>query len=715
MGEEFLENITKVRKDFKYKAFIKKNYTNSSLNKPDIDYSEDSSFFSNGSLLEIYFTKIYLLHTDYFKFNISQEGVYSEEDTPHKTDTIEEYVDNRIKDTKSDWEFIENDDLNTLFKLIKDRFSFSNFKSKINISITLDQSIENFIINEDFFYWSLIKFKNISFKSYNINTNTIVFPSEVQIDLNSLTLEGFDIIINKLFIINCDNFLKINFSRIISSYSSNNESGTLTIQTKKLNLQSIEINGLLNILANGILDNENLFMENIVNINSLFYKISEKKKTKSKRNVIKLSDFYQVNINYISINKENENINYLNFIRCREVNISNYINKNINNEKSGSELYFEKSNRINLNNITINSSIENKNYYLALFSDMQEDASIYLTDSNIMNISLFDLLEESYGKVEISDCNINSQNFIKTSNVVIYNLNIDDSNINIENFNIDGINELTIYDSNLNISDSFKAIVQKMIIDDCSFYIEKELDVCIHGKIDLKSVTSSIINTSINCSKFNIHSIEGTNCNLKYEDFKLSCNNYEDKGFEKIILESKVILISSFYNFNSKLLKNNSKHGYIRCEKLSQTENSIIFNCGITGLIIFDLKNNNNNSIYLNFYYKELLNNTFNLLFEYNECSSNKNIYLNANNYFLDTIIESKNVSNININLSLNGENTFSGSRLFCKDNDNTIYVYKINKIDSSNLENIEYLETNKIPPKTITKLKYGVLKNANI
>lgn len=688
-----------------YKRFLKSNPEGKSV----IENTEEN-FYKYGLKLEVFITKADIIYTDLYDVTFSSESEPVEASEPKETKKQYYYSNNEFENDYKDWEKIENENFSILIQIFKDKFSNKKFSNHISLDLTLDFNIENIIFPEDLTKWFLSKFtSNVSLKSLKNASNTLMIPNS-EFTPYSLTISGFDVLINTFTYFNLNYYFELSFVRLIGNIKETKTYVEMTVSAKKVVIKNTEIHGYTKLIANGVLDSQSTYQENTVFITGLIYKIMEIEKTKTKNNLFKISNFYNIDINYVEISKEFRNSCFFYILDSTNLNISNYKNKYLSEYSKGSELLIENIRNINFYNCEL-SADKNRDYVFAIISKAKEDASISVIESNFTNINAFEFADESFGKILISSCNIISNNIFKTFNFPIYKMEISDSKIDTQFFELNGIINLNIYDSRISIKNDTFIETQKFLIDNTIISSNGNLEFKSIGNLEKSPITSSITNSAIECKDYKVSSEIDFNVSYKLEDTKIYCSNYTEDKFIKSIMSSKVIIKATKYNFNSDVLKSNTDEFYIRADNLLSMENSFIMKSKLIGKITFDLENHPINSkIYLDFIgdEKETTNSSEFIFNALSNKVAKKEVIINSNNYFIDSIINSFYIDELTVKLMLKGEKVFSNNRLFYK-GENKI-IYKIDGIESSDVEKIQYLSADKLPTKDFYKFLYGVI-----
>ena len=707
--------IQKQRIEYSYVIYLKRHPIENSSNKPPIEITKDS-FFSKGAKLEVYITKVQNVYTDWYDYQInvvSNKAVESTSDKPTKTVKNTIYADTRIEREKADWERYESDSFERVLLYFKNEFDSRKFENEISLDFTLDQSIEDQYIPSEIIEWMFNKFLNsITITALTTNSNTIVLPNS-QYNILRTVIYGFDVVVQNLCYIVSPGYVELSHVRLIHQSENANENSEISLETRFASLVNVEIHGLLKLNVLGIIDSEDNYSESQCTVNSVRYYIKDSQENSLKRNIFKIANFNNVIINSFVIPKNYPNSTFLHIMRSTNVSITNYQNTNITSSKSGSEIFCESISELSISDVSIISSIENNNYYFLSATKFKEGANISINDCNFVNVGLFDLLDESFGDVRISDCNIVSNKPINTMGKPIYNLQIDDVVLNCQEFIVNGVVTLNISDTTLTVAKNFDIKAEKLVIDDCLFNISGDFKASLEANASVTSSQSRIEDTGIECRGFKIESQEGFNKTLKYAQFKLYASTYEDSGIDKVIISEKTIIESNTYAFKSIKMISYTEEFYIRISDLKQSEDSLIIQSIFSGIMTFDLENSwNSKNINLQMINNTDTNEPVSATFIFDGISKvldSKNFHLSSKNAFLDILLKTNNVKLLNVGLSIEGDNAFENGRVFYSGSDTVIY--KFEKIEAAKLENTKFLELNTLPTKNKYIFQYGVIK----
>lgn len=712
----------KFRYDEGIELYIKRVPVSNQPGKPPINFDKES-FFDVGAAVSVYITKIRIDIVDTYTNTITITNEDKVEETETLTSSKESinYCDTRIPSLyhNDSWEKTRWSNFDKALEYFKSEFVNKKFKNSVNLDLVIDQSITNAVIDFEMANWIFTKFKGIVFlKSVEIKTNTIVLPNQ-QYNNFGVKIYGFDISVMDLCYILSESSIELKFTRITNQSSEANRVSDLTLESNIINISVMEVHGNIKINLNGKLDTEERYQASEVNINTLLFYPKISYKSISKRNLFKIMNFNRVNINYVQIPRNSENSTFLYFVRCTQVNLSNYTNKSISTLRAGSEIYCESISMFNAIDIEIVSEIKNANYNFVSFNKCKDAAEVSISDSKFVNIGVAEFLNEECGVVSFSNLIVSNDNvFLIHDKMIISKFNLYDSKINCIDFKINNIGEIFLNECEITTEKSVSLSSQKTILDDCTITSSEDFYMFLDTDLDITSKQSRLIETAIDCKNFKAESKIGYNKQLKYEDFKLYCNNYEDSNIDKVIANGKVIIQSIKYKFSSAFLKSQTDEFYLRCDDIQNYEDSIVLNTVFSGKITLDVENNSMSKIYMQILGLPLKENetpeqvTGRIIVDgLSTNHDSKSLYLKIDNYFTDIELESNNINNFQAYLSLSGALTFEDGRIFYFGNGKMMFAF--DKIDAADLEKCKLVEnvTSK-PTKSVYKLQYGVIKN---
>ena len=710
--------IQQQRIEESYYVYLKRHAIENTSNKPPIEIDKDS-FFSKGAKLEVYITKVKNVYTDWYDYTIDVQDERAVEiisEKPVKTDKAVVYVDTRIESEKADWERLETDTFERALLYFKNEFDSRGFENKVSLTLTLDQSIEGQYIPEDITEWIFNKFLNtVSLISLNINTNTLILENSQYNNLKTV-LNGFDIPVKTLCYFVSDGSITLSHLRFIHLSDEANTVSEITFETRVANVNNIEVHGLLKLNILGIIDNEANYAASKCIINSIRYYIKDSTDSTLKRNIFKVGNFNEVAINAFTIPKDYPNSTFLHITRCTNVNITNYSNTSITSSKSGSEIICESITELSVSDVSLSSTVENDGYYFISASKFTEGANITINDCNFVNVGVLDLLSESFGDVRISNCNIVTNKPFNTMGSPIYNFDLTDVNLTCKEFTVDGIVTLGFSNVEGSISSDLNIKAEKLVLDDCVFNISGDFIAYLDADASATASSSRIEDTGIECKNFKIESLEGYNKTLKYSQAKIYASTYIDSGIDKVIVADKTIIEAITYAFKSVKMISYTEEFYIRAVSLKQEKEAILLQAVFSGKMTFDLEDSDNvKNIYLKMIGtydddEEVTPVSATFIFDgISKQISSKNFHLDSQNAYLDILLQTNQVTPLNINLSLEGEKSFENCRVFYSGTDTVIY--KFEKIDASKLEDTEFSEVSALPTKSRYKFQYGVIK----
>lgn len=483
---------------------------------------------------------------------------------------------------------------------VRDLISFKNFDNKVDFTLFIDKESDDLITIDSKFTTLLFKTFRGNLTFYG-NENSSFHISSMELEISSLNIEYFNIIIDKIVLFHTDYF-NIKHCKINGLGAQFAEPDQFVFYAKETsNFLNNSIESSIRIGFSGIVTSQYKWQNTSLNISYIDINFNTNaEKDKKYDHIFKITDFYVVKCDNISIKQKMTKLVPFKFDRCNSLDFYNYDNLLRPKDKGTNEISINDSYKVNIINMkVVCEDINTKATSAISISNFEEYGEVFLYDIDITNLDLISVGNSELESLQLSKINISTSQSVfdlEDSNNFIDELIISDSNIETNNLNILNQHMINISNCQFESSDDIKMTSFKTIIKDSTLISKKNINLSTYGyELDEETASISLNNSLINSmSNINFES-ERENSTLTFTLTRIKCNKeYNDKQFNNVSLneakfECKTInLLSKAYNSTETIIQND----------LFSTDKPVLITGLFSGLIEINYETNTKSGIY---------------------------------------------------------------------------------------------------------------------
>lgn len=482
---------------------------------------------------------------------------------------------------------------------VKDLISFRSFENKVDFELFIDRDSTNIVTLDSNFTTLLFKSFTGNIKLYGNEVSSVHF-SNSELQLRSLNVEYFNIYVDKIVLFHTDYF-NIRHCKVNGYGKEIHEPDQLVFYAKETsNFLNNDIESSIRIGFSGIVTSKYKWQNTTLNISYININFtSDAEKDKKYDHIFKITDFYNIRCDNITIKQKMNKLVPFKFDRCNSLDFYNYENTLRPKDKGTNEISLNDLFKVNIINMKVIAEDTNdKATSVISVSNFEDYGDVFLYDIDIKNVDLISVGNSNLETLQLSKINISTSQSIfdlEDTNNYIDELIISDSNIETKDLTILNQHVLNISNSTFEVSGDVKISSFQTLFNDSTLISKKNIDFIITGfELDEDAPSLSFNNSLINASlNINMES-ERDDTRLSHSLTRIKSNrDYTDKSFSNVSLseakfECKTLnFLSEAYNSTETIIRND----------LFSSEKPVLFAGTITGTIEFNYDSNTKSGI----------------------------------------------------------------------------------------------------------------------